>query len=161
MTSILKVSEIQDPTNSNTALTIDSSGRVTTPARPFINLLHNTDTNYAVPADITDWRVHDSRGITHSSGVITVPVDGLYKVGINGISDTLGGIYLNVNGSNIFRIGYASLGTGEIWSAIGGDTVLSLTASDQVKFQVSNGTVGFYGHTGNLAVGCAYMYLIG
>ena len=28
MTSILKVSEIQDPTNSNTALTIDSSGQV-------------------------------------------------------------------------------------------------------------------------------------
>tara|TARA_B100001939_G_scaffold180479_1_gene155614 strand:+ start:658 stop:1152 length:495 start_codon:yes stop_codon:yes gene_type:complete len=28
MTSILKVSEIQDPTNSNSALTIDSSGRV-------------------------------------------------------------------------------------------------------------------------------------
>ena len=34
MTSILKVSQIQDPTNSNTALTIDSSGRIVTPARP-------------------------------------------------------------------------------------------------------------------------------
>ena len=34
MTSILKVSEIQDPTNSNTALSIDSSGRILTPARP-------------------------------------------------------------------------------------------------------------------------------
>jgi hypothetical protein len=31
MTSILKVSEIQDPTNSNTALTIDSSGEVLFP----------------------------------------------------------------------------------------------------------------------------------
>lgn len=29
MTSILKVSEIQDPTNSNTALTFDSTGKVT------------------------------------------------------------------------------------------------------------------------------------
>ena len=28
MTSILKVTEIQDPTNSNSALTIDTSGRV-------------------------------------------------------------------------------------------------------------------------------------
>ena len=34
MSSILKVSEIQDPTNNNSALTIDSSGRVLTPARP-------------------------------------------------------------------------------------------------------------------------------
>jgi hypothetical protein len=32
MTSILKVSEIQDPTNSNTAMTIDSAGRVLMPA---------------------------------------------------------------------------------------------------------------------------------
>jgi len=31
MTSILKVSEIQDPTNSNTALTIDASGNVNIP----------------------------------------------------------------------------------------------------------------------------------
>ena len=35
MTSILKVTEIQDPTNSNTALTIDSAGRVSTPVKPF------------------------------------------------------------------------------------------------------------------------------
>ena len=36
MTSILKVSEIQDPTNSNTALTIDSSGRVTMAQLPYV-----------------------------------------------------------------------------------------------------------------------------
>ena len=35
MTSILKVTEIQDPTNSNSALTIDSDGRVSTPVKPF------------------------------------------------------------------------------------------------------------------------------
>ena len=34
MTSILKVSEIQDPTNGNSALTVDSTGRILTPARP-------------------------------------------------------------------------------------------------------------------------------
>jgi hypothetical protein len=34
MTSILKVSEIQDPTNGNTALTVDTSGRVALPNRP-------------------------------------------------------------------------------------------------------------------------------
>ena len=37
MTSILKVSTIQDPTNSNTAMTIDSAGRVFTSARPSFN----------------------------------------------------------------------------------------------------------------------------
>jgi len=34
MTSILKVTEIQDPTNSNSALTVDSSGRVLFPQIP-------------------------------------------------------------------------------------------------------------------------------
>lgn len=34
MTSILKVSEIQDPTNGNTAISTDSTGRVTTPNVP-------------------------------------------------------------------------------------------------------------------------------
>ena len=34
MTSILKVTEIQDPANSNAALTIDSSGRVSFPQIP-------------------------------------------------------------------------------------------------------------------------------
>ena len=34
MTSVLKVSEIQDPTNGNSALTVDTAGRVTLPSRP-------------------------------------------------------------------------------------------------------------------------------
>ena len=34
MASILKVNTIQDATNSTTAMTIDSSGRILTPARP-------------------------------------------------------------------------------------------------------------------------------
>ena len=52
MASILKVNTIQDATNSNTALSIDSSGVVTTPTRPVFRvkpsseqtLAHNTDT---------------------------------------------------------------------------------------------------------------------
>ena len=34
MASILKVNTIQDATNSNTAMSVDTAGRVTTPARP-------------------------------------------------------------------------------------------------------------------------------
>ena len=34
MASILKVNTIQDATNSNTAISVDTAGRVTTPARP-------------------------------------------------------------------------------------------------------------------------------
>jgi len=38
MTSILKVTEIQDPTNGNTALEIDSSGVVTQPTKPMFDV---------------------------------------------------------------------------------------------------------------------------
>ena len=62
MASILKVNTIQDATNSNTAISVDSSGRVTTPSRPAFSVktLNNTrfgqdhsdasyDTNYLSP----------------------------------------------------------------------------------------------------------------
>ena len=42
MTSILKVSEIQDPTNSNTALTIDSSGLLL-PKIPVFEVIKTTN----------------------------------------------------------------------------------------------------------------------
>ncbi len=64
MTSILKVSEIQDPTNSNTALTIDASGKVT------IGAISTPYANFgALMADSDNFTVSD----TTSDG-ITVPI---------------------------------------------------------------------------------------
>ena len=162
MTSILKVSDIQDPTNSNTALTIDSSGRVTTPARPFMQLFRNANASYAANTTITDWRVNDSRGITISGGVMTVPTAGLYQIGISCIANgSTAGIYLYINNTKIYRIGYASLGTGESWSHIGGNGVFELSASEEVKFVAANATLSLFGATTNETVGGAYMYLVG
>lgn len=53
MTSILKVSEIQDPTNSNTALSINSSGEVTFPASTgswSFSIFGDTNINSTSPA---------------------------------------------------------------------------------------------------------------
>ena len=47
MSSVLKVSSIQDPTYSNTALSIDSSGRVLMPQRPLFKAGLNTTRNVA------------------------------------------------------------------------------------------------------------------
>lgn len=160
MTSILRVSSIQDPQNSNTALQIDTSGRVTTPARPFIQLFSDAATTYAANATITDFRVNDSRGITFSNGVMTVPVGGLYKIGLSLIGGTSQGIFLNINGTGIYRIGYAGMGTGESWSAISGDGIFNLNANDEVKFTAEN-SINIYGTTTNYTVGGAYMYLVG
>ena len=161
MTSILKVSEIQDPANNNSALTIDSTGRVKTPARPFIQLFRNANASYAANALITDWRVNDSRGITISGGVMTVPVAGLYQIGIHVITSSTAGIHLYINDTKIYRIGYASLGTSESWSHVGGTGLFNLSADDEVRFKASNQTLQIYGTTDNETVGGAFVYLLG
>jgi len=88
MTSILKVSEIQDPTNSNTALTIDSAGRVSMgSSRPVLSAQGNVGNNvvYADSADITFATSGVNFGEFAQGGMslvsntrFTVPVTGLY-----------------------------------------------------------------------------------
>ena len=47
--STLKVGTIQDHTNSNTAINIDSSCRVFTPQRPMFKISGRTNTSYTPP----------------------------------------------------------------------------------------------------------------
>ena len=49
MASILKVNTIQDATNSNTAISVDSSGRVTTPAKPSFRAFRSGAGNIHTP----------------------------------------------------------------------------------------------------------------
>ena len=169
--STLKVNTIQGATNTTTdiktnggtdALTIDTSGRVFKPQTPFISLLRDVDGDYTAGSIIDGFRVADSRGITHSSGVMTVPVAGLYYIYICGIMNTTAGIYLNVEGTNIHRILYSAINTSNsAWESVSGQHITQLNANDEVKFIAANGTVGLYGVSTNAAVGGAGMYLIG
>ena len=163
MTSVLKVTEIQDPTNSNTALTIDSTGRVFEPAKPFIQLFRNVSASYSINAIITGFRVNDSRGITYNdtTGKIIVPVGGLYMIGIHAIQSTTAGIMLVIEGTDIYRISYAAAGTSEAWSKAGGDGLFQLNANDEIQFKAVNNTVSLYGDTSTITVGGAYVYLVG
>ena len=81
MTSILKVSEIQDPTNSNTALTIDASGLVTKPNVPAFFVRPNAvQNNIPVSSSTTivfDQEYYD-QGANFSSNTFTAPVNGFY-----------------------------------------------------------------------------------
>ena len=54
MTSILKVSEIQDPTNSNTALTIDASGNAKIPGS-VVQVLRSKGTNSRYTVSSSSW----------------------------------------------------------------------------------------------------------
>ena len=92
MTSILKVSEIQDPTNSNSALTISNDGQVTLPKIPFamVNLSADTSVTPGSSGTVPFNNVLSSRGISWNTSTykFTVPVAGLYNfsgaVRING-----------------------------------------------------------------------------
>ena len=149
ITDNVNTGTIKDSTGNTTAITIDSSGRVFKPQIPFISMLRNADGDYTVGNTITDFRVEESRGITHSNGVMTVPVAGLYYIYINGIMNTTAGIFLNVQGNNIQRIIYSAINTSNsAWESVSGQHIMSLNANDEVKFTAANGTVGMYGAHG-------------
>mgnify|MGYP002621936312 CR=1 FL=1 len=86
MSSILKVSEIQDPTNGNTALEIDSSGRVNKPAQPRFRATGNGWFDLATASTwetITGFNTEDfdvGGCFNTSNSQFTVPVSGVYLV---------------------------------------------------------------------------------
>ena len=162
MTSIIKVDNIQN-SGGTAALSIDSTGRVFEPAKPFIQLFRNVNASYSQDSIITGFRVNDSRGITYNdtTGIITVPVGGLYMIGFHAIQSTTAGIMLMIEGTDIYRISYAAAASGEAWSKAGGDGLFRLNANDEIKFKAVNSTVTLYGDTSTITVGGAYVYLVG
>lgn len=94
MTSILKVSSIQDPTNSNTALSIDSSGIVTTPARPAflvrrtgdITLTEGND-HQIIPFNTVKFDIGSNYSTTDFN--YTCPVDGIYFFSLSFRADSV------------------------------------------------------------------------
>jgi hypothetical protein len=82
--STLKVGTIQDHTNSNTAINIDSAGRVFTPQRPMFKISGRTDSSYTPPINnSTAFQFGNTvfaNGFTVSNTFsrVTVPVTGKY-----------------------------------------------------------------------------------
>jgi hypothetical protein len=102
MTSILKVSTIQDPTNGNTALTVDASGRVAMPNRIAFTAGYNTTTG-AYVANVTSLGLTScvpfnfvtqggTNGVypnwSNTTHAFTVPVAGMYLVSAWGLWET-------------------------------------------------------------------------
>ena len=86
MPSVLKVNEIQN-TQNLTAMTIDSTGRVLTPARPIFSA-HTYSGNGSVHEAITaiQWGtvlVNQGSHFNNTTGIWTCPVDGIYSVFLN------------------------------------------------------------------------------
>jgi hypothetical protein len=86
MTSILKVSEIQDPTNGNSALTVDSSGRILTPARPAFSAYRTAGSGSGTTGVIVfNNEDHDVGSCYNTSdGKFTAPIAGIYHFDVLG-----------------------------------------------------------------------------
>lgn len=157
MTSILKVSEIQDPTNSNSALTIDSSGLIVMPQRPHF-LVHKNATQTGSSGTVVTWQNILRNNGSHWDGTnhrFTAPVNGVYMLTLNWLSVNGSGVEdcsIYVNGVGIQhsrtpnRSGVASS------NHITNNIAISyyLTASQLVDVRLgafSSGSFGIYGDT--------------
>ena len=178
--STLKVGTIQDHANSNTAITIDSSGRVNQPALPAVFWQGGNEGNIAIANGENFFATNDGQaaaytdgtylsyiqgGMTYTSttGRFTVPIDGIYNISCT--------IYANEDGAT-FRIGGNINGTTRFLahnalhnsspSSRGTHTAsatIKLNANDYITFtNGSGGTRTFYqgiGHT------YGHIYLVG
>ena len=162
MTSILKVSTLQDPTNSITALSIDSTGRVDMNAsyvfdQWYLNANHTTNGD----SDLTAWGQVAWTGagrvssMAVSSGIFTFPQTGLYKVTFqfatrSDASDIMTGQIHVTTDNNAFNQ-IASIDGGDTGSTNGsatGSAFINVTdvSNVKVKFRATSMDTDSYVH---------------
>ena len=152
MASIIGVQELQH-TNGTSAATIDSSGRILTPARPAFSGTHiNSAGNIGLTGTlIMNTEDFDIGGNYDSStGIYTVPVTGIYRYSFSGFCSTsAGGL---VSGQQTVSLQTDASGSFADYQGITRNTVdtdytplcfsglISATASDQLKITTLSGT---------------------
>ena len=164
MSSILKVSEIQDPTNGNSALSIDSSGRV---AQPQVIAFcgHKGDItanggSYSTTGAIT----FNNTRVSHSAWdgtTFTAPVAGKYRFSITGHKQTTTNASLEFqikNGSTILVALY-SLGASTARPRVAGDCIAELAVNDAVTFHLAAGDCFAGGGNSGSGVTCTGHFL--
>jgi hypothetical protein len=152
MASILKVNTIQDATNSNTAISVDSSGRVTRSVIPSWRLgltsglsISTADLSDVVFTNTSTNNCFLNGGCTHSSGVITVPVTGLYQINacirLDSVSANYIELYIRVNSSTSTKhSGYHIEGDPySNYHSISSVELFSLSANDNVRCSIYAG----------------------
>ena len=103
--STLKVGTIQDHANSNTAMSIDSSGRILTPARPAFRArlagsTQATGTQGTIVFETEDFDIGGN--YDHTTGEFTAPITGIYHFMFQGISATNSSGNKNTTGESVY-----------------------------------------------------------
>lgn len=160
--STLKVGTIQDHANSNTAISIDSSGRVTLPQRiAFVG--KKTDTNQLESSSSNvSFNVTDLAHASWNGTTFTAPVAGLYRIFFNGHRQGSGTAPLELgiikNGSMI-ESAY-TLGVSGSRPRASVEALLVLAVNDAITFKITQGNVFAAGDTTSSGLMCSG-YLIG
>ena len=149
MASTLKVQNIAH-TGGNTAMTVDSTGRVTKPQTPAFHVsLASAQTLSTTAATVlfedrgTSYNNFLQGGITISSGVITVPIAGVYQFNTLIRANSVGSGFItarimrnSMSGSE--EGGYIIIGNTRStdYDNLTGSTVYNMSASDTVKIEM-------------------------
>jgi len=146
MTSILKVSTLQDPTNSNTALSIDTSGRVTTPARPAFRSYGSGGswvsfgTGKVTTMTTVDYNIGGHYDSTDCE--FTAPIDGLYHIHgrfyVNNGS-TISSFYIMIDGTAYSSTYFATVENAAGDSSVTFSETLQLNANQVVAMRGNSG----------------------
>lgn len=172
--STLKVGTIQDHANSNTAMSIDSTGRVLTPARPAFRArlagsTQATGTQGTIVFETEDFDIGGNYNV--SNGRFTAPIAGIYHFMFRGLSAGTGTGAANSGGDTAFgdlkKNGsvvagarfYHYIQTGNFHSMLYLNTTIQLNATDYV--QVNMNTEFLYGDTTGAYDPCFEGYLVG
>ncbi len=135
-------------TNNTTAQTIDSTGRILTPARPSFRAKPDSNLTISVDNDIVFGNVTTSGFGLHnigghydtSNGIFTAPLAGVYFFQFNcyqyNTTDTEVDLYLGSQPIAVSR----NFSDGASYDSLEVSTNLLLSASDQVKVRVVVGT---------------------
>jgi hypothetical protein len=142
MASILKVNTIQDATNSNTAISVDSSGRVTLPQR--IAFMGKKTDTATVSASSSANVTFNNTKLAHASWdqtTFTAPIAGIYRIFINGHKQSLDANPLELaiykNGAK-FETAY-SLARSDVRTRNSVDALMDLAVNDAITFRVLQG----------------------
>ena len=153
MASILNVDKIRATGSTTDGLTVDTSGRVLTPARPSFHVGKGND--YGFTSSDNDVKFDETTGTFHNSGMYdasngraTAPVAGLYYFHCylltnnqNNNQDYRSWAFKK-NGTRCYRI-YHYQFTADKHMSMTGSLTIELAANDYISVEVINGE--FYG----------------
>ena len=153
MASILKVNTIQDATNSTTAMTVDTSGRILTPARPAFRARIAGSSSAHGDTGVLVFETEDfdiGGNYDTSNGRFTAPVAGIYWLAFNFLTatNTSGGtpsagdsvnVRLEKNGSAIEGTQAYSMINANFQIGLNSINIIQISASDYIQVNVTSG----------------------